>query len=272
MPAVVQRPHHGLELLDLLAQLSGRRVLVVRGEEPDRVVAPVVAQALVEQGRVLHELVHGHQLDRGDPEVLEVLDDERMRDARVGAALALGDARVEFGEALDVRLVDDRVLVRRLRLPVARPVEERVHHDREHHVLGRVAVVRRVGVAELVREERLIPVELARGRLRVRVEQHLVGVAAQTVLGVVRPRDAVAVPLARLDLRQVRVPHVRVDVAQGDALFGAVLGEQAQLDLLGHFGEQREVRAAPVERRAERIGAAWPDLQWVSSEVGGKER
>ena len=44
-------------------------VVGVRGEEAERVVAPVVAQALLEQGAVVDELVHRHQLDRGDAEL-----------------------------------------------------------------------------------------------------------------------------------------------------------------------------------------------------------
>ncbi len=87
----------------------------MRGEEADGVVAPVVAEALLEQRVVLHELVHGHQLDGGDAELLQVLDDRRVRDARVGAALLLGDVGVRLGEALDVRLVDDGLVVGVLR-------------------------------------------------------------------------------------------------------------------------------------------------------------
>ncbi|WP_220089816.1 hypothetical protein, partial [Lonsdalea populi] len=62
---------HLLELLDLLSQIARIGVLVVRGEEPDRVVAPVVAQPLLDEMAVLHELVDRHQLDRGDAKLLE---------------------------------------------------------------------------------------------------------------------------------------------------------------------------------------------------------
>ena len=104
---LVQGPHHGLELLHLLAALAGGGVGVVRGEEADRVVAPVVRQALVEQRGVLHELVHGHELDRGHAEVGQVLDHARVRHRGVRAADLLRDARVRPRQALDVRLVDD---------------------------------------------------------------------------------------------------------------------------------------------------------------------
>ncbi len=42
------------------------RIAHLRGEEADGVVAPVVAQALLEQVPVVDEGVHRHQLDRGD--------------------------------------------------------------------------------------------------------------------------------------------------------------------------------------------------------------
>ena len=44
------------------------------------------------------------------------------------------------------------------------------------------------------------------------------------------------------------------------ALLVAVVVEQAQLDLLGHLAEDREVRAGAVVRGPEGVGAAGPDL------------
>ena len=59
----VQRLHHRLEFLHLLAALAERGIGVLRGEETDGVVAPVVRQALVDQRAVVDELVHRHQFD-----------------------------------------------------------------------------------------------------------------------------------------------------------------------------------------------------------------
>ena len=86
MPGRVQRLDHRLELLHLA---DGTRrapgvvdgVAVVRGEEGDRVVAPVVAQAALDEVVVVDELVHRHQLDGRDAERGEVLDDGRVGDA-----------------------------------------------------------------------------------------------------------------------------------------------------------------------------------------------
>ena len=56
--------------------------------------------------------VDGQQLDRGDAKRLDVVDDLLRRQSCVGAPKLLGDLRMQLGEALHVRLVDDRVLPR----------------------------------------------------------------------------------------------------------------------------------------------------------------
>ena len=90
---LVQVADHGLEFLDLLPDVAGGAVGVLRGEEADGVVAPVVVQALLLERAVIDELVDGHELDRGDAELLQVLDDGRVRNAGVGAALLLRELR-----------------------------------------------------------------------------------------------------------------------------------------------------------------------------------
>jgi hypothetical protein len=108
---LVQGADHRLELRHLLAELPGGGVLVVRGEEADRVVAPVVAQAALGQVAVVDELVHRQQLDGGDAEVQQVLDHRRVSEARVGAALVLGYVRMQLRQPADVGLVDDALVV-----------------------------------------------------------------------------------------------------------------------------------------------------------------
>ncbi len=115
-------------------------VLRVGREEADGVVAPVVGQPLLDQRRVVREVVHRHELDRGDAERLEVLDHRRVGDGGVGAAHVLRNVGMGLGEALHVRLVDDRVGVLVARRAVDAPVEERVDHHRLRHA-GRGVVV-----------------------------------------------------------------------------------------------------------------------------------
>ena len=50
---------HGFEFVDLFAALSGAGIRVVRGEEADGVVSPVVAQAFFLKEAVIDELVDG---------------------------------------------------------------------------------------------------------------------------------------------------------------------------------------------------------------------
>ena len=79
---LVQRAHHGLEFGDGVVDGIARL-----GREPrERVVAPVVGQPTLGQELLADERLHRHQLDRRDAELLEVLDDGRLRQPEVLAA------------------------------------------------------------------------------------------------------------------------------------------------------------------------------------------
>ena len=194
-----------------------------------------------------------------------MLDHRRVGEAGVGATLLLGDVGVELREALDVGLVDHGLGVRHVQLAVTGPVEERVDDDAEHHVRRRVLVVEGVRVVELVGEQRRVPVDLPVHRLGVGIEQQLRRVGPQPAAGSYGAVHPVAVALTRLHLRQVAVPHVGVDVDELDPRLDAVVVEQAQLDPLGDLAEQREVRAAAVERRAQWVRGPGPTLHHVTS-------
>ena len=86
MPGLVQGLHHLLELRG-----SGARPLVggiraVRGEIADGVIAPVVAQPLVQQVLVVDEIMHRHQFDRRDTQLLQVVYRFRMSEPRIGSS------------------------------------------------------------------------------------------------------------------------------------------------------------------------------------------
>ena len=99
------------------------QVLRVRGEEADRVVAPVVAQPALDQVAVVDEGVHRQQLDRGDAELAQIVDHRGARQAAEGAARSLGHLGMAHREALDVHLVDDRLVPGPLGGPVAPQVK-----------------------------------------------------------------------------------------------------------------------------------------------------
>ena len=85
-PGRVEIAHHPFELGDLLAHRAAARVLRLGREESDRVVAPVIAQAAVDQNLVVDVCVDRQQLHRRDAEVLQIFDRARAAQARVRSA------------------------------------------------------------------------------------------------------------------------------------------------------------------------------------------
>lgn len=211
---LVQRPHRLLELQDLLAPVAPGGVRVVRGEEADGVVTPVVGETRVGEAVVLDELVHRHQLDRGDAQLRQMGDDLRVREPRVRTAQPLGQAGVKHRQALDVRLVDHRAVVVRTGTAVVTPVEVRIDHDRAHRVRRRVEVVAVVRLAERVAVDRLAPLDLPGDRTRVRVEEQLRRVAPLPALRLVRAVHPEAVALPRHHPGQIGMADEGIGLAE----------------------------------------------------------
>ena len=112
-------------------------------EEAERVVAPVVAQPLLEERAVLHEGVDRQQLDRRNAEPAQMVDDFGIRRApRMCRARSVGCPR-RAGETAQMRLVDHGIGPRDVRRPVVRPVEALVGHDAFHHPGCAVAAIKR---------------------------------------------------------------------------------------------------------------------------------
>ena len=93
---VVEPLDHGLELADRAA----RQIAGLGREEADGVVAPVVGEALREQAAVLDEGMDRQQLDRGDAELDQVVDDRPDGPAR---RRCRADARARPGGAWSCR-------------------------------------------------------------------------------------------------------------------------------------------------------------------------
>ena len=180
--------------------------------------------------------MHGHQLDRGHAEALQVLDGGGVGEPGIGAAQLGRDVGVARGEPLDVQLVDDRIVQRRIGTAVVSPVEGRVDHDGLGHERRAVVRVRRaVGVVEAVREHRFVPRHLPLDGARVWIEQQLGRVAALPFGRRPRSMHAIAVALAGPDVGKVAVPAVAVHLRQVDVRLAALVVEQAQLDPFGDF-------------------------------------
>ena len=189
-----------------------------------------------------------------------------MREAEVLAAQFRRHRRVTHRQSLDVRLVDHRLVQRRARQAVVAPVEARVDDDGARHVGSRVGVVDgAVRVAEPVRKHRLVPLHAALDGARVRVQQQLARMTPVAAPGVVRAVHAEAVRRARPDAGHVAVPAIGRHFRQRHAGLPPLVVEEAQVDLVCGFREDREIRAGAVVHRPEWIGTPGPDLHTPTS-------
>ncbi len=191
----------------------------MRGEERERVVAPVVAHAALLSRGLGDELVDGEQFDRGDAERTQVLDRGRMAEARVRAALLLGDVGMGPGEPAHVQFVDHRVVPRDIRAMVVVPVELVVDHGAARHARRGVFAV--IGVSG-----RMIG-EIAHDRLGIGICQQFCGIVEMAACRVERAVDAVAVELSGADSGQVAVPDLIGAIEQRNPRFRAGVVEQA---------------------------------------------
>ena len=171
-----------------------------------------------------------------------------------------GQVGVELGQAADVRLVDDAAVEADAGRSVVAPAEGAVDDAGLEVVGGAVALVigEVVPGLHLVAEQGRVPLELADDGFGVGIEQELVGVEPVAVLGVIGAVHAVAVDCTGAGIRQVAVEDLVRVFGQLDAfdLGLALVVEQAELDLVGVGGEQREVYPRPVPGGPKRRGAA----------------
>ena len=98
----------------------------MRRKKANRVISPVIAQALCLQERIVDELVDGHQLQRGDPQVFQILHHTGVGEACICAADLRGDLLIEVSHTAYMGFVDDAVMVSDLRMPVIAPVKKRI--------------------------------------------------------------------------------------------------------------------------------------------------
>ena len=132
---VVQTFDHGFEL----GQIATAEIARFRREETQRAVAPVVAQAAIDQKSIVHEGMNRHQFHGGDAERLQVFDDFGVGETGERAAQVMGHALVADCEAPDVSFVDESSRPGRFRWMVAFPVEVSVHHHALEHFASVVA-------------------------------------------------------------------------------------------------------------------------------------
>ncbi len=244
----MERLHQVAELVERPERTRPVGVGGMWREERDRLVAPVVGPAGWRRQRI--ELEDRQQLDGGDPEIDEVRD--LLHEAGVGAAQIGRHARPRIGgHPGQVRLIDHRLAPRPGERLVAIPVVVAgIGHDALHRGGHRVG-----------HPGRDTAVAAGHGDATpVRVEQDLVRVEAEAILGRPRPVRGVAVELAGHDTRDVRVPvlarpvDVRVEANDPgrDEVVGAI--EEQDVDAGRTFGIDPEIDARRRHRGTQRVG------------------
>ena len=123
---LMQRLYRIAEFIPRLIRMH--RIAWLKRKHRQRVVTPVVAQPQPLQTRFAGEMRHRQQLQRGDPQMLQVSNHHRMRERLIGAADLFGDRRVQIRQPLDVRLVNHGFAPRGARRFITFPVVELVDH------------------------------------------------------------------------------------------------------------------------------------------------
>ncbi len=261
-PRAVEGADHRLELAHLVAVASARRVAAFGREVSDQVVAPVVHEAAIDEVSCIDEVVHRHELHRGDAELLQVLERTWMRQPRVRSPQLLGNVVIALGETLHVQLVDDGVSPRCVRPSVVAPRKAVVDDDTLGH---RVSRVERAWL-EIVATERVAVqlgamTEASRDCQRVGIEEQLLRVMTEPVERVVVAVDAQPVPLPRAHLVDVPMPHKIGTLEQlMCGCRGAVVVEQHNIHRVGRRRIYGEVGAFAIPGGAQRRLLSWPRL------------
>jgi hypothetical protein len=116
--------------------------------------------------------------------------------------------------------------------------------------------------ADLVREQRVVPLDRARERLRVWIDQQLRRIEAVALCRIVGAVDAIAVELSGPDIGEIAMPYLIRPLTQPDllGLDPVVLTlEEAQLHTGGVLRKDGEVHSRTIPGRSEGVGLSRPD-------------
>ena len=171
----LDRVDHGCNALR-----AGQRCLHCK--EGDRVVAPVVAQAALNQMQFIDPGGDRQQLHCGDTQALQMGDRSRVCQGFDRAAARLRDARVQLAEAAHMHLVQDRLApgATRLGQPVTQCVNRRAHTGLGHigGAVSRIERVAAVGMAGFVAQDGIVPLQRADQFAGIGIDQQLVRIEA----------------------------------------------------------------------------------------------
>src|SRR5678816_4174847 len=151
-----------------------------------------------------------------------------MRQARVGAAEMFRNFVAKLAEPFYMNFVDDGLVEFPSGRVVLAPVEALVDDHGFRHVPRAVAVVAlQVVAAQRIRKHRVIPLDVAADRLRIRIDQQLCRMTALPLCRIPWPVHAKTVALPGTDTRQVAMPAERGVFRQANTPFVTGVIEEA---------------------------------------------
>jgi hypothetical protein len=267
-PVAVQGVHHGAELRAdrgvVGAQFVHRHrgIARVRHEEGQRVVAPVVGHAALDEMVLVHVQLHGQQAQRGQPEALVVRQHRRAGQARVSAPQRSRHARMQRGQRLHMGLIEDRSGQWRVGPGhdgrAAAQFFLDIDHAAARHALGVVvgaSLVRRTGaIADLVRQPFQGPGQGARPG----IDQQALRIETMPGVGLPRSVGAQAVSLSGAKARHKSVPDALRAARQADAVgfmaAGLIVETQLHCGGMARCNRDIDARTATEQRRNDTHG------------------
>ena len=243
-----------------LVPAAGREARVGRHQR-DGVIAPVIREAGRHQVQFIDRCGAGHDLDSRHAQFYEVIDGGGMSETGESAADCLGHARMRFGEAPDMQLVNDRV---RPWAPARRPGFGGYRPDRYRFRHGRRAIgcieaqifLRSVEpIAEHCRRQR----ERAIQRQGVRIYEKFRRIEPVSIAGRIWPVRAKAVALPRAHSLEMTVEDIACAAGQAHPLH---LGlprsvEKTDLDNRCMGGKDCNIGATLIKCNAKRLRGAF---------------
>src|SRR5919106_3070272 len=198
---------HGLELV----YLTCSRIPRLGCEEADGVISPIVVQPLLHQASIVDETMHRHELDGGNAQPFQIVDDRRRGQSRVSSPEIGRYVLDPHGQALDVDLIDDGLVPGDTWRTIIAPGKGGVNNLASRHTWSAVARIKREilpPATNTITEMGIAPAQLPYNRLSIGVQQQLIRIEAVPVLGVIRAIDPVAIEETWTPFRQVTVPYL----------------------------------------------------------------
>ena len=255
--------HHVAETLD-----PRRAVIAGRWrKETERVIAPEVFQAAIEQVLIVREPVNRQQLDRGNAEAFDVLHRRFMPHPLKRTAQFRRNSRVKLGKTFDVALIDHGMRPRDIGSAGVLPVNgigvDDLTFGRKRRAVSRIKAEIQLIVSQLIAEVGIVPLNVTHQFTGIGVNKQLIGIEAVTVLRIVRAIHTVTIQRPRFQIRHIAVPDLMGIFRQFQAGYFCFSRriKQTQLYPLRVGGKQSEVHPFPVIICAQLLAMTGPNFK-----------